>query len=531
MPGFPFSVVEPNQIGQVTKWDVPFNTWLGLKFGNGHADTLGEALSRRTEDFIWDDNNLARPEVLNSAYGIPDRLKFDQPMSIQRARLMHERKRREIETASYLESASHSWFSAKAGAGLFAQLIGGLSHPLDLGLAFLPFIGSEKAAAEVSKLGGSAFKQALARGIFTEESLAGRLPFHRLSAAVIDGTVNQALIEIPVALQKHRDQADYTALDSAFNIIAGGAFAGGIKGIGLALERASKLWRGADVRIKEAALQDTVRTVLTGESPRTAELFNADEATVRAKVEEKIRAENPFEPPPEAIGSGEPVIQFRSPDSKVGDEFTDAGFTYKVESIQETTKNGETVREARAVRTDEGALMLPIMQQQKTKFEAALREAEASGDAKKAADAKVLLDEVNQRIGELEKVTADIRQDSGQKSFAALKAEHEAKIKGLVDAETQRVISEVKRQNPPMPKEDAAKYSMKNVPDDKNIAAMEEDTKAITEQYLANKPPEERAEVERQIKEEMAQVDAELKNADKAFDEMTPCIVKKTTVI
>src|SRR5262245_22233939 len=196
--GFSFSTIEPNQLGQVTKWDVPFNDWVSMRFQNGFSETLGNAISRATEDFIWDDYNPASPDVLNRAFGIEGHLTFDQPMSAQRAQLIHDRKRKELESQAYLESASHSWHSTKAVVGFGASLVGALAHPVDLGLSFLPFIGSEKAATEVAKLGGSAWRQALARGVFTEEAaLASKIPGGRLTVAAIDGVVNQAVMEVP----------------------------------------------------------------------------------------------------------------------------------------------------------------------------------------------------------------------------------------------------------------------------------------------------------------------------------------------
>ncbi len=489
--GYSFSTIEPNQLGQVTKWDVPLNDWIGLKFQNGHNDTLGSAISRATEDFIWDDNNPASPDVLNRAFGIEGQLKFDKPMSAQRAQLMHDRKRKELEAQAYLESASHSWHSAKAAIGFGASLVGGLSHPVDLGLSFLPFVGSEKAATEVAALGGSAWKQALARGAVTEEALlASRIPGGRLTAAFIDGTVSQAIQEIPIAIQKHREQANYTLADSAFNIVAGGAFAGAIKGLGLALEKAARLWREADPRMREAMLTDTLRSVATDEPPQAHWAFGMDEAAIREKVNERVRAENPFV---ESV----PPKQGEQPLTGLPDR--------ELEAIAQ--------KEARGIE---------LTPQEQGKVESLIDPATPNAHP-----------EYNQRVAQIESelgkptLTESEREQSVNDYLTAAKASHEAKIQGLVDAETRKVIDEVKRQSPPLPKEQVDRYQFKSVPDEKNVAAINEDTASVQQAVLnLATTPEARQKLEAEIKAGLKELEEQPK-ADKAIKEMIPCVTER----
>ena len=544
--GFSFSTIEPNQLGSVTKFDIPVNEWMGLKFSQGFADTLGTARYRMEEDRIWDDGNFVRPDVANRSFGIEGELKFDQPVSIQRARLMHERKRAELERRAYLDSASHSWASAKAVAGFGASLVGSIAHPLDLGMTFLPFIGSEKAAASVAKLGASSWRstllRGLERGVIPEEALArAGVPYHRLSGSIIDGVVNQAVMEIPIALQKHRDQADYTTADSVFNILAGGAFAGAIKGLGLALERAGKFWREADPRIKDAAVMDVARTILTGENPKAGQYFSVDEAAIRAKVEGEVRARNPFaEPTPHpesggrdnAIGSGQPVIRFESPDAKVGDTFDDAGAKYKVSSVQETTVNGTTTRQAIATKDGFDIVLETIAQKEARGIE--LTEAET-------ARVESLIDpetptahaEYQQRVSQIEqelgkgKLTDETRQRSVEDLLSVQKAEHEAKIKGIIDVETRKAMDDLRRAQPAPPAEQTQRYTIKSVPDDANIKVVDEDSAVLEQGVLSMATsPEERLRLETEIKNGVEHV--EEFSGEKAVDEMLPCVVNRS---
>lgn len=535
--GFSFTTVEPNQIGQVTKFDIPLNEWVGLKFGMGYADTLGNQISRFTEDSIYDDNNPAKPEVLNRAYGIEGHLKFEQPMSVQRARLIHERKRKELTAASYIESASHSWFSGKAAVGFGAAMIGGLSNPVDLGLSFLPFIGSEKLAGQVAKMGGGSFRQALARGVIAEESLAGRIPLHRLTASVIDGTVNQAAMEIPIAIQKYRDQADYTAADFAFNVAAGGAFSGAIKGLGLALERAGKLWMEMDPRIKEAKLNETLHSIITGESRQT-EFAGMDEAAIRAKVEERVRNENPFVATESSgfktnLGSGEPVVRFESPDAKVGDVFEDAGVQYKVNAVQETTINGVSTRSVTAIREGADIALETIAQKEARGIELTPEETAKveslidpeSPDAYNAYQRRVA--ELEESVGKTEAITAE-RKASTESFLEKAKSEHEAKLKGMIDVETKRAIDELRQSNPAPNPETVKRYTFKNIPDDANIKAVEDDAAQLNEEILNIAATEaERLELEAEIKAGLNELDEVGLSGEKAIDEMIPCVTSR----
>jgi hypothetical protein len=537
MPGFPFTATEPNQIGQVTKWDVPVNDWLGLKFSSGHADTLGTAIERWAEE-PWFDDNKVRPDLLNRVYGIDGHLTFDKPEPIQRARLMHERKRAELERLAYLESASHSWHSAKAAVGFGAALVGGISHPVDLGLSFLPFIGSEKAAASVAKLGGASWRQALQRGVIAEEAMLGKVPYHRLTASVIDGTVNQAVMEIPIAIQKHRDKAIYGIEDSVFNIVAGGAFAGAVKGLGLALERAGMLWREADPRMREAVIQDTVNTILTGESPKAHWAMGMDEAAIRAKVGEDVRARNP-------------VTEEFKPEIKRSEPEPD------LERIKYEERTGELAQHGSHVRAnDDGSLTVSddVIQPGDPIHFGFMGGPSDMPKPWVLVEAGNKFSTVNYKLNPWATVMASDgtvktyqnahhysphrfnpdrldseRQASVESFFSKSKADHEAKLQGLIDDETRKVMDEVRRSQPSPDPELVKGHSIKHVPDDANIKAVEEDS-ADFEQTVLNmaNTPEARVRLEAEIKAELKALDEQGVSGEKAIDSMIPCVVAKS---
>lgn len=284
---FAFSQIEPNRTGEISRYDIPINRWLDLKFESGRDFTAGGAISRMTEDAIADGPEVSA-ELANKEWGIPGYLKFDGPIKAQVAALRNARKLRELELTAHLNAADHSWASWKGVAGFGAQMVGNISHPLDFGLMFLPVVGSSMKAKAAADAGRGIVRQAIARGVFTEEALAARIAFPRFGAAVIDGTIGNALAEIPVFVQKTRDQADYGVSDAAINIAGGGVFAGalhlGFRGLARAFDRLSP-------EIKEHMLQHEADAFLKSETPVTSKIAQVDENAIALRVEEDLRAE------------------------------------------------------------------------------------------------------------------------------------------------------------------------------------------------------------------------------------------------
>lgn len=281
------------------KWDVPFNTWLGVQFGGGYDATLGNVLSKNVEESIWDNGDLMSPKLANKVFGIEGELEFTEPISIQKARVFRERKDQELRLRAYSEVADHSWLSTKAAAGFAAGVVGSVAHPVDLALGFLisPIGSAAKAGQATSAIGRFA-----ARRLVTTEALQA-LKYPKLTEAVIEGTFGNLVAEIPVYLQAQKEQADYTLTDSLINIGAGGIFSGGlhlaargIDGLSRRLKSAatdfSRLTPETKVEASKVALDQTLRDEDIDVSKVVALDKNVIEAEVRFnEAEARARSE------------------------------------------------------------------------------------------------------------------------------------------------------------------------------------------------------------------------------------------------
>jgi hypothetical protein len=304
---FAWRQFEPSQVGQLEKFDIPLNEWMGLKFGEGWSSGLGRAVWDMGEDFAWDTGEEIDPKILNASFGIKGYLEFDRPMTVGRAALLNERKKDELQRMAMLDSASHSGASLKGAAGFISGLAGGFANPVDLSTAFIPFVGSAAKAAPIARMGKGllgaekavfleeaviAGRAALARGIVTQETIGlGRGA--SVTASMIDGVLSQAAVEIPIAIEKTRNKEEYGANDYLFNVIAGGLFAGGLNLAGQALEVAYKRAIGKAVdfhnrsssETKERFVRETESAFVEGRTPDTDKIIRIDEEAIRAKVE------------------------------------------------------------------------------------------------------------------------------------------------------------------------------------------------------------------------------------------------------
>ena len=276
---FAFSQIDPSRSGQVTQWDIPINDWFALKFGLGRHDTAGSAISRMIEDWNAGGDDLDA-ETANREYGIPGHLTFTRPIRAQRAALMKSRKREELDRMAYLEAASHDAISWKGAGGFIAQMAGSLASPVDFGLMFIPIVGSAERAAGLAKVGAPSARVAFARGLIQAESLK----YPRLSAAMIEGSVGNAITEIPVFIQNARDQANYGFEDSAFNVIAGGVFGGAIVGLTKLLAASGRGLSGLKRSTKDAALRDQLNATGNDQPGNLKDVVDLDENLIRERV-------------------------------------------------------------------------------------------------------------------------------------------------------------------------------------------------------------------------------------------------------
>lgn len=527
---FAFNQIQPTTIGQVEKWDVPFNRWLGLKFGEAYDSGLGSAVSNFTEDLIYDEGPVLKADFANKQFGIPGHLKFDEPVSLGKASLLRRRKEAELERLSYLESASHGWFSAKAFAGFGAGLVGGFSHPLDLGTAFIPFVGSSTKAAELGRLGAGPLERAFARGLITEEGIAAaRIPFPRLSAALIEGTLSQAAAEIPVGFEKYRSQAEYGLTDAATNILAGGVFAGGLhltaKAFKAAWGRAAEFHKGLSPETKDAIPKAVEAALMEGRDP-APDIQRIIDVDVN-RIREEVRAEMPFDEAKARQEAGSMVGSDEESPTYKTVTFSPEENRYKIEESS-TPKDGVSFidRETRTVYfgTTHGEIQdaVRIEEGRNLKF--------SNEDAGFYKDGQ-FVDRTPERnpVAPPTRPISDERVESTRQGriseiVAAKKAEHEAMMEGRVaqevETERQRQIAEGRI----MPEEKVKEFEIKSDPQEKDISMLEADAKTI-EKDIVNRviDPEEQAA----LKEELAALqDVFYKDESKAVQAALPCIGK-----
>lgn len=279
-----FSSIEENRVGQVSQWDMPVSSWLGYKFNTGLSSRLGPRLFNLLDGV--DESAMLSPEEANRQFGIPGHLKFDAPTRIERAHYMRQQKDTELEQAAYAASASHSALSFKAFAGFGAMVAGSLAHPLDIAVNFIPFVGTEEAAAKVAATGGSLLERTLARGVVTGESLARNFPrFPNYSRALVDATFGNAVAEIPNFALNVRDQAAYGPEDALANIFVGG-FAGGTIGHGVhtLFKHALTGYLKLSVESKEAAYRTALGDAMRDGEGSIVQHANVDENLIRERA-------------------------------------------------------------------------------------------------------------------------------------------------------------------------------------------------------------------------------------------------------
>ncbi len=386
-----FGQIEPAQLGTASRFDIPLNEWLGVQFEAGRRSQFGPRLTSFMDEFSDTSPLMSGPDATNE-FGIPGHLNFDVPVRAARAREMRERKDAELKYAAYQEAALHSWFSAKAAFGTLAALVGGSTHPVDLAVNFLPFVGQEAKAAQLATRGAGVFRQRLARGLITQEAIAAApilSRFPNYSRHIIDATLGNAVLEIPNFYLARRNQEQYDESDFAFNVFGGG-LAGGTLAIGL--KKLFTLAHFGYVRLhgetRDAMHKDAMGEALSGERRPVEQRAAVDEQTIRdslrfdedgerARILKELESKpvraaiddldaieaaafgRDVEPEP-PVGSVPPLspgitkdkvgegISFESPDAKLGDTLVEAGREYRVSAITEVTRNGKTTRLATA---------------------------------------------------------------------------------------------------------------------------------------------------------------------------------------
>ncbi len=550
---FSFTETEVDDISTASKWDVPMNTWLGIKFGQGFHDTFGNVIERFTEEQIWDNGDLMTPEVANRSFGIPGRLDFKEPISIQKARLFRERKDAEIERQMYEESASHSWHSLKAAGGFVASVAGSIAHPLDLGLGYLIApVGSSAKAASLAETGASAWRIAATRGLITRESLQA-FRFPRFTEAVIDGTFGNAVFEIPVYLQNVKEQADYTEVDSVVNIVAGGIFSGGLH-LGLrGLERITRGLQGAESVVRDldrdtqaAMFRQAANQILNDELVDVGPIVKLDKGFIAKQVVTELRqslptrlGENDISAMLDRASSLSDTIEILQRTSETSPEERIQLLAQKVDAIRELKQVTEQLGEQdKRIYAESLERELPLREEV-----AKLRESAKAQDGQqrietlaKAVDAERIANEIKaareQSYFESPRIQRMI-DEKQQQSFKDFLTENRRAIdeKAKVEGNPIKAMDAAKAKAdalaPRLSEEQIKTHSRNATPEDADITAVMADAKAIEKDLVDSQltPEEQQA-----LKDEIASLYDEIDETDKAVVEAIPCATKMGAV-
>lgn len=273
---FTFPQIDPETTGQVVKMPVPLDKYLGASFDQGQHDSAFNSVARMTEIGLDNSDNspTLTPDEANKKYAVGD-LKFDEPIKDTTAATISKRKRSEMDRQYLLANGASG---GRFLPGMAAGIVGGMANPLDLSLAFVPFVGEERLAAKVAEAGGGSIRQALARGLITRETIqAAGVPAPVLMSHVLQGTLNQSLFEIPNLAASMEDKADYGASDAIRNIVGGGLFAGGIHAAGSILRRLSG-------GTHQAMMDEAMNQFLKDEDIRVDKYVQLDESSIRNSV-------------------------------------------------------------------------------------------------------------------------------------------------------------------------------------------------------------------------------------------------------
>jgi hypothetical protein len=135
----------------------------------------------------------------------------------------------------------------RSAGAMGVGFLGSLLSPLDLALNFFPIVGVAGTGAKAVGIGAKV-SRALSRGIVTRQTLAARgIAMKGYTAAIIEGTVGQAITEIPLMISNKQDQTRYTSAYFITNVALGGAFGAGVHSL-------VKLGKSIHGRMKEAKL-------------------------------------------------------------------------------------------------------------------------------------------------------------------------------------------------------------------------------------------------------------------------------------
>lgn len=291
---FAFPKVEAETSVPITERDASFMDYHSARFSSGSLHTMGEAITRWAGEW-FDNSEKIDPATANKEYGIPESgLVFDEPVTRDRAKAMRDRHEKLALSQAQLETMGEVGLG-RGITGFIAEAVGGMMHPIDFGINFIPFVGE----AKLVEAGMGPMTRALTRGLLvSEETIAKHVTFPRITAAVVDATAGNILAEIPVAIQARRDKEQYEFSDFAANVLGGAVIAGGIHGLGLTyrgvMERARESHALLTPEIQDRMMRDAIQQTAAGKSVDVHAHATVDPKLMEAEwrnMEASVRAE------------------------------------------------------------------------------------------------------------------------------------------------------------------------------------------------------------------------------------------------
>lgn len=274
----PFPTYEPETSGEAAPLRTPISDYLSAEFESGWDASALNGLMRMGEYHAAEagESRMLQPDEAQKSWGVGD-LKFDRPIKEDTARILNRRKREEMDRQYFL---SHGSSVLRFLPGMAASTIGGMLNPVDLGLAFVPFVGEEALALKIAKAGGSRLRQFLARGLIAGDEVG--LP------SVVGHIVNAAgfiaVDQVPNLIASAQDHADFATRDYFMGIGMNAALVGVLHPMG-------RLLRKLGPETKEAIVREQVNAFLKDEAPEnTAQYVKLDENALweQAKFDEKL---------------------------------------------------------------------------------------------------------------------------------------------------------------------------------------------------------------------------------------------------
>lgn len=259
-----FRTLEFNDLKGEDFWDAPDFTMDDGSRSRSVISRITELNAARQAD-----GPKLSPQEANEKYGLNGMLTFDNEVTQREAEVLYERKLREMKFQMVASQASAwgQWHMFGHGLG------SALWDPVNIGITFIPFFGQ-----------AAGFLNAMHKGYMGFRTL-NTLNKVRLAQGFVHTAAWTTAFEIPAAYAKHQEQAQYTLMDSFFNIAAGGAFGA------TARWGAPKVWgwfTNVPHKRHEAALQVAAAQFVEGKDVNVDAIIRAARNLAKANPDGRI---------------------------------------------------------------------------------------------------------------------------------------------------------------------------------------------------------------------------------------------------